>query len=124
MGDSAPILPEGLVAFVKRDCPTCELVAPVLAQLADACGVTVYSQDDPSFPAAPAPVDDRDLSASWHHAIEAVPTLLRIENGVEKERVLGWHRGEWEALSRESGLGPELPDQRPNGTSVRGGMSS
>ena len=29
-----PPLPSGLVAFVKRDCPTCVLVAPVLAQLA------------------------------------------------------------------------------------------
>jgi len=25
---------EGLVAVVKRDCPTCELTAPVLAELA------------------------------------------------------------------------------------------
>ena len=26
-------LPDGLVAFVKRDCPTCVMVAPVLAAL-------------------------------------------------------------------------------------------
>ena len=25
-----PPLPEGLVAFVKRDCPTCGLVVPIL----------------------------------------------------------------------------------------------
>ena len=106
-------LPEGLVAFVKRDCPTCELVEPVLAQLASRAGVTVYCQDDPSFPAAPPAVDDRELAVSWHHEIEAVPTLLRVENGVEKERALGWHRGEWEALSGVGGLGAELPDQRP-----------
>lgn len=112
MESSAPALPEGLVAFVKRDCPTCELIAPVLAQLAGADGVTVFSQDDPNFPGDPPPIDDRDLSASWHADIEAVPTLIRIENGVEKERVLGWHRGEWEALSGVTGLGPSLPDQR------------
>ena len=41
---------DGLVVVVKRDCPTCELVAPVLADLARTMGVTVYSQDDPSFP--------------------------------------------------------------------------
>ena len=32
--DSQPALPPGIVAFVKRDCPTCELVEPVLADLA------------------------------------------------------------------------------------------
>ncbi len=51
---SAPVkppLPEGLVAVVKRDCPTCVLVAPVLEQLsAGDQPLTVYSQDDPSFP--------------------------------------------------------------------------
>jgi hypothetical protein len=29
-----PPLPDGLVAIVKEDCPTCVLVAPVLADLA------------------------------------------------------------------------------------------
>jgi hypothetical protein len=108
-----PSLPEGLVAFVKRDCPTCELVEPVLAQLAAASDLTVYSQDDPAFPSAPRAIDDRDLAVSWQHEIEAVPTLLRVENGVEKERRLGWHRGEWEALSGVRGLGAGLPEQRP-----------
>ena len=28
-----PPLPEGLVVFVKRECPTCELVVPVLASV-------------------------------------------------------------------------------------------
>ena len=108
-------LPDGLVVFVKRDCPTCRLVAPVLARLADASDapLAVYSQDDPAFPPAPTPLDDRSLEASWHHRIEAVPTLIRVEGGVEKERVLGWHRGDWERLSRVAGLGPGLPDWRP-----------
>ena len=45
-------LADGLVAIVKRDCPTCELIAPVLAELRDRAGMplTVYSQDDPNFP--------------------------------------------------------------------------
>lgn len=113
MPTSEAPLPDGLVAFVKRDCPTCTLVEPVLAQLAECGRLTVYSQDDPAFPQAPQPVDDRELAFSWHHAIEAVPTLLRVEDGAERERVLGWHRGEWEALSGVGGLGPALPDQRP-----------
>ncbi|MBJ19546.1 MAG: thioredoxin family protein [bacterium] len=113
-------MPSGLVAFVKRDCPTCEVVAPVLVALAEGLaalpepvGLTVYTQDDPAFPANVERVDDRDLSVSWHHEIEAVPTLIRVESGREVERVLGWHREEWEAISGVEGLGEGLPDFRP-----------
>ena len=115
MMHASPRLPEGLVAVVKRDCPTCGLVAPVLGELA-ARGrtVTVVTQDDPEFPATVAPrIDDRDLTVSWHHRIETVPTLLRIENGVEVARTEGWSRSDWEALAGVSPLGAELPPHRP-----------
>jgi thiol-disulfide isomerase/thioredoxin len=108
-----PELPSGIVAFVKRDCPTCVLVAPVLGQLAKELDLTVYSQDDPAFPEGVEAVDDTSLVASWHHGIEAVPTLMRVEDGVERARVLGWHRAEWEELCAVTGLGPGLPDFRP-----------
>ena len=115
-----PPLPPGFVAFVKRDCPTCELVAPVLAQLADRVSLTVYTQDDPSFPEGVIAVDDTSLETSWRNDIEAVPTLIRVgEKGVEAERALGWHREEWEKLTGVSGLGMglrdalDLPDYRP-----------
>ncbi len=99
---------------MKRDCPTCELVAPVLADLAKRAPLTVYSQDDPAFPPGVDAVDDTGLEMSWHHEIEAVPTLIRVdERGEEEARVLGWHRAEWQALCRLSDLGPELPDFRP-----------
>ena len=60
---------DGLVAFVKRDCPTCQLVVPVLEELADDPDValTVYTQDDPTFPAGLAPVDDTSLDVSFAH---------------------------------------------------------
>ncbi len=107
-------LSDGLVAVVKRDCPTCVAVEPVLAELARAAALTVYSQDDPSFPAGvPRVVDDRELEISHRHGIETVPTLLRIEGGREVARCLGWHREEWEALSAVRGLGEGLPDARP-----------
>ena len=41
---------DGLVAVVKRDCPTCVMTAPVLGELARRAGLTVYTQDDPGFP--------------------------------------------------------------------------
>ncbi len=108
-----PPLPSGLVAFVKRDCPTCVLVAPVLAEIAAKTKLTVYTQDDPAFPEGLSPQDDTDLARSWHYEIEAVPTLLRVEDGVESGRILGWQRAEWESFTSVRGLGAGLPDWRP-----------
>jgi hypothetical protein len=108
-----PGLPSGLVAFVKRDCPTCELVAPVLRGIAEKVELTVYTQDDPDFPSGLDAVDDTDLAVSWQHEIEAVPTLLRVESGREVERAIGWHRGEWQKLTGLESLGSELPELRP-----------
>jgi hypothetical protein len=109
----APVLPSGLVAVVKRACPTCETVAPVLRDLAARTVLTVYTQDDLGFPDGLTPEDDTGLAVSYHHAIETVPTLLRVENGVEVERAVGWHRGDWEKLTGIAGLGAGLPDWRP-----------
>jgi len=106
-------LPDGLVAFVKRDCPTCVLVQPVLQELAGRARLTVLSQDDPTFPAGVRPLDDRELELSWKHRIETVPTLILVEAGREKARTEGWVRAEWEALSGVAGLGAGLPDYRP-----------
>jgi hypothetical protein len=113
MSAPAPALPSRLVAIVKRDCPTCELVVPVLQELASCDALTVYSQDDPTFPAGLAALDDSELSVSYHHGIEAVPTLLRVEAGREVDRAVGWHREEWEKLSGHQDLGSALPDYRP-----------
>jgi hypothetical protein len=121
-------LPEdGLVAVVKRDCPTCRLVAPVCAALAESGGgLTVFSQDDPGFPEGLGCVrDDTALEASWRLAIETVPTLVRLRGGREAARAVGWDRGEWESVSGVSGLGPGLPGQRPGcgSMSVEPGMA-
>ena len=108
-----PRLPDGIVAFLKRDCPTCGLVVPVLRDLAREVPVTIYTQDDPDFPPNLDPVDDTALTISYQHGIEVVPTLLRVEKGVETARTVGWHRGDWEALTDQVALGPGLPDLRP-----------
>jgi hypothetical protein len=101
-----------LVAVVKRDCPTCVLVEPVLKQLDAAPGIdlTVYTQDDPTFPAGVTNVSfDDDLAFSYHHDIETVPTLIADE----RERIVGWERDQWERYTGIEGLGPGLPDYRP-----------
>ncbi len=110
---SAPTLPDGLVVVVKRDCETCQTVVPVLRQLAGAAAVTIYTQDDPDFPGEPSAIHDADLAVSWHHDIETVPTVIKVADGAEVERTVGWHRDEWERLTGVAELGPDLPAMRP-----------
>ena len=106
-------LPDGIVVVVKQECETCQTVVPVLQQLHDAISLTVYTQDDPDFPAAPAAIDDGDLAVSWHHDIETVPTVIKVVDGVEVERTVGWMRPEWERITGVPDLGEGLPAMRP-----------
>ena len=109
-----PVLPDGLVAVVKRGCQTCALVVPVLQQLRGAgAKLAVYTQDDASFPPGLDPLDDTALEVSWHHSIETVPTLLEIKGGAETARTVGWSRERWEKLTGVIGLGTGLPPHRP-----------
>ena len=105
---------DGLVAVVKRDCPTCVLAAPVLAELAAQGGIVVYTQDDPTFPEEVAErIDDTGLDVSHHLGIEIVPTLIRFQDGKDVGRTYGWDRAEWERISGFQGIGAGLPNQRP-----------
>ncbi|MDQ3811626.1 MAG: thioredoxin family protein, partial [Chloroflexota bacterium] len=107
-------LPDGLVAVVKRDCPTCQATAPVLESIQRAgVPLVVYSQDDPSFPSGLNVVDDTRLEVSFTLGIEIVPTLLKVTQGAPVARVSGWLRSQWEELSGVAGLGPGLPEMRP-----------
>ena len=108
-------LPDGLIAVVKRDCQTCELVAPVLGALeGGGTPLTVYTQDDPTFPdTVKTRVDDSALETSYALEIEIVPTLIRVEGGREAARVFGWNRDEWRAFTGDAGLGADLPENRP-----------
>jgi hypothetical protein len=105
---------DGLVAVVKRDCPTCVMAAPVFGDLARQARLSVYTQDDPSFPdTVPERVDDTALDVSHRLKIEIVPTLIQFAGGREIGRTFGWDRSEWERLSGVAGLGPDLPETRP-----------
>src|SRR5579884_3846412 len=105
---------DGLVAVVKRDCPTCVLTAPVLGELARRAGIAVYSQDDANFPdTVPGRAGDLGLDLSHRLKIEIVPTLIRFEGGREVARTYGWDRAEWERLTGVAGLGPDLPEAQP-----------
>ncbi len=103
------------IVFVKRDCPTCELVVPVVKQL-EASGrhISVYCQDDIVFHDSIGTVhDDRTLELSFRYEIEHVPTLIRLDKGRETGRVFGWNRNEWEQLTNMEALGEEQPENQP-----------
>jgi hypothetical protein len=102
-----------LVAIVKRECATCVMVVPILRQLVDAVGLTVYTQDDPTFPDGIEAIHDADLAVSWHADIDTVPTLIRIVDGVEVERTVGWSHDGWRAITGIADLGADLPVMRP-----------
>ncbi|MFM7125715.1 MAG: thioredoxin [Actinomycetota bacterium] len=105
---------DGLVLVVKEDCATCRLVVPVIRQLRTPdLAVEVYVQDDPAFPPGMPVHHDADLSFSWHHDIETVPTLIRVVGGREVQRTVGWNRADWELVTGISSLGEGLPEFRP-----------
>ncbi len=105
---------KGLVAVVKKDCPTCQLVAPVLAEIRRrGLDLVVLTQDDPSFPPDLAPRHDADLLLSHRLGIEIVPTLLRREGGETVARAIGWNREEWRRMAGIDDLGTDLPESRP-----------
>ena len=41
---------DGVLIFAKRECETCQMVEPVLGQLAKSLPTVVLTQDDPTFP--------------------------------------------------------------------------
>ncbi len=110
-GQSLPS--DGLIVVVKRDCPTCVLTEPVLAELAGLGALTVYTQDDPTFPESVGAIDDTGLDMSHRLGIEVVPTVIRRQDGKEIDRTYGWDRSEWERITGFQGIGADLPAFRP-----------
>src|SRR5438270_13991637 len=90
--------PEPIVAVVRDECPTCTLVAPVLADLLSRGVIAEIVRED----------EDAGLEASWRLGIETVPALVR-----GPERIVGWSRRQWEEFIGVEGLGAGLPEHRP-----------
>src|SRR5215203_5067825 len=93
-------MPE-LLALVKHDCETCELLVPALDAAASAgAPLRVLSQSDPRDTEAWAhrlrlgrtPGDDAALEVSARFDPEAVPAVLLLDGGQERGRVEGLHR--------------------------------
>ena len=101
---------------IKKDCPTCEMIETVLAELiATYPGkVTIYVQDDPSFPESiENKIDDTSLEFSYRNNIEIVPTLICSSESQESARTYGWDKAEWRRLTNLSSLGESLDSFKP-----------
>ena len=101
---------------IKKDCPTCEMIEPVLAELTATypSKVTIYVQDDPSFPESiENTIDDTSLEFSYRNNIEIVPTLICSSESKESARTYGWDKAEWRRLTNLSSLGESLDSFKP-----------
>ena len=112
--------PANYVLVVKKDCPTCTLIEPVIQALArnSALSLKVYVQDDPSFPAnLDGVIDDSSLEYSYQAEIEVVPTLIRLTDGngaqSEDSRIYGWDKEQWQSFTKIESLGAELVNFKP-----------
>lgn len=98
---------DGLAVFLKAECETCRLIAPILPDLQ----AIQFVQDDPS--AFVGALDDTDLVVSFASDIEVVPTLIRYAGGREVERVFGWDRADWRRIAARPGMGEALTPFQP-----------
>jgi len=76
--------------------------------------VTIYVQDDPSFPESiENKIDDTSLEFSYRNNIEIVPTLICSSESKESARTYGWDKAEWRRLTNLSSLGESLDSFKP-----------
>lgn len=89
---------DGAYVVVNGECPTCALVRPLLGSLP----VVVVDEDD-----------DAGLEWSWRAGIDTVPTLVRVDGGVEVARMVGWDRSQWSSFLGVDVPADGLPEWRP-----------
>lgn len=109
-----------VLAIVKHDCPVCDQLLPAL----DLAGARLVSQSNEHQTAAQArrlslsrvPEVDTDLALSERFDPDAVPAVFLLQDGVERERVIGLARDRIAALVAQAGAKLELdglPEMRP-----------
>ena len=112
-----------IICFVKQDCPTCQLVMPVLEQLHAeghriiAIGQTTEGNQQliTDFNLTLPFLDDSKLKISFAFDIDTVPTLIPLEaSGNLGEALIGFTKEEWQTAFPESAVDwPSMPDWRP-----------
>ena len=83
-----------LVVFLKQDCETCKLVAPILESFLKKNSAEILCQDGSSFPQGLEVREDLGLRRSWEANIEIVPTLISFgkdgEEFLSAETIGSW----------------------------------
>jgi hypothetical protein len=99
-----------LLCFLKEDCPTCALSAPIVraaqAALGERLDVWAIAQDEDGgeamalrFDLAGPVLDDSALRVSHAYDLDTVPTvILTDERGGERRRFVGFDRAAWQGL--------------------------
>ena len=109
-----------LLAIVKHDCPVCDQVLPAL----DAAGARLVSQSTAQQTAEQVrrlsltrtPELDPELALSERLDPDAVPALFLLQDGDERDRVIGLDRERMAALATAAGISlalDGLPARRP-----------
>jgi hypothetical protein len=96
-----------VLALVKHDCPVCDLVLPAL----DAAGARLVSQSPAEQTAQQAerlslsrvPEVDVDFAISERFDPDAVPALILLDDGTERDRVVGLARDKMAELVARAG---------------------
>lgn len=123
-----PPAAKSVLCFAKEDCPTCNLVMPLIEALHrdTVLDVLVPGQTSDGNAtlidrhALTAPVlDDSALKVSFAYDVDTVPLVIAAdEDGSEADRLVGFDKGEWRAFFERHAPGlavdwDDLPDWRP-----------
>ena len=119
---------KSIVCFVKEDCPTCNLVMPLIDVLHRESGQDVLIAGQTAegnellacrhAPSAPL-LDDSALAVSFAYGVETVPLLIAADHeGVEADRLVGFDKNEWRAFFQRHAADATVdwdayPDWRP-----------
>ena len=113
-----------LICFIKADCPTCQVVAPLLQHLQNTstADLDLYCIDQTQTPAQGfnqthadlERLDDRSLHTAFAFDIDTVPTLFYADgSGTQLKTLVGFERQEWQTLLEEL-HGNALLESNPN----------
>ena len=105
---SFPRAERTVLCFVKEDCPTCNLVMPLLEALHNSGELTVLAPGQTAdgnqtlverHSLTLPLLDDSTLKVSFAYDVETVPLVLLADgDGVELDRLVGFDRAEWQAF--------------------------
>ena len=123
-----PPASKAVLCFAKEDCPTCNLIMPLIEALHRETPLEVLVPGQTTDGnatlidrhALTAPIlDDSALKVSFAYDVETVPLLIAAaEDGAESDRVVGFDKAEWRAFFERHAPGvaidwDALPDWRP-----------